>query len=53
MNGSIEFDNFCAKKLGLSYGQYMALTDEKERAKLEKKYKKEFDAARKGAKKRK
>lgn len=53
MNGSIEFDNFCAKKLGLSYGQYMALTDEKERAKLYRKYKKEFDAARKGAKKKK
>lgn len=47
MSGSLELDAFCAKQRGLSYGQYMALTDEKERATLRKRFKKAYDAARK------
>lgn len=45
MNGSLELDAFCAKQRGLSYGQYMALTDERERAKLQKQYRKAFEKA--------
>lgn len=52
MSGSLELDAFCAKQLGLSYGQYMALTDEKERAKLYRKHKKAFEAAQKSANKK-
>ena len=66
---SIAFDAYIAKKRGLSYGQYMALTDEavalyqnsraerglnesKERERLRKQYKKEFDKAHLRAKKK-
>ena len=52
MSGCIELDAFCAKKRGLSYGQYMALTDEKERRRLERQFRAEFDEARKKARRR-
>lgn len=45
MSGSLELDAYCAKQRGLSYGQYMALTDERERAKLRKQYRKDFEKA--------
>ena len=49
---SLALDNYIAKKRGLSYGQYMALTDEKERERLRKQYKKEFDQEHLRAKKK-
>lgn len=46
---SLELDAYIAKQRGLSYGQFMALTDGRERAKLHKQFRKEFDKAQKHA----
>lgn len=49
---SLSLDNFCAKKRGLSYGEFVALTDEKEREKLRKAFLDEWKKAKERTRKK-